>query len=86
LPEYTHAAPRTTKNRIRGLENAVLRLAEEIRNGKSTQEDNDDFVQMVKSHQFQAEVEETLQLYREDPSQFSDPFEEFRKYQHNVRN
>jgi hypothetical protein len=66
------------ERRVKSLEDAIRTLIEKVQENKS-QKDDTIFHQMVNSDAFQKEVEETIQLYREDPSQFSDPFETYKQ-------
>ena len=65
------------KNRIRFLEAQVASLVEKV--------DKDAvFSHMANSPAFQQDLNDTLALYKKDPSQFSDPFEDLRKHKAHV--
>jgi hypothetical protein len=61
------------KNRLRFLEQQVATLMEKV-------EKDAIFTRMVNSPAFQKDREDTIAWYQQDPSPFSDPFDDLRKY------
>jgi hypothetical protein len=70
------------ESRLKNIESAVWRLTEMLARKKTNEPDV--FEQMVNSPAFQKELEETIALYKKDPSQFSNPFDALRKHRANV--
>jgi 2-hydroxy-3-keto-5-methylthiopentenyl-1-phosphate phosphatase len=75
---------RELKSEVRSLSQMVRDLVERINQGLVGRSESDVFEQMANSPKFQAELKETLELYRKDPSQFSNPFETLRHHKANV--
>ena len=76
----TVAIPKDQLNRIENylktLSDTLVELLNEVKQRKT---DDDIFRQLVESKKFQEEVEETVALYKKDPTQFVDLFELYRK-------